>query len=391
MAKISLVFFGLLFLYPLSLANLLHMPIEPADAIEFEDRTTTSDPFSLHFISGEETVIAAGTWGLNWLPDGNISYLWIDGQLNVWLSGGPRTYLLRGPDFDHLSPHKLDDNGNAVPVFAPSGMGFDRDYAGSTAVMQASNGTDLLMIYHGEDNSCGDGNTKAGIGLARSSDGGQTWTREGQIITSPQMPADCSFEGFKGAGNPTVLLSADGDYFYMYYMEWVSTRPDEISLARAPRSSDGAPGTWVKFHNGDFSQPGLGGLSDAVIHRPSETAGYAGVPNVTYNMSLGRYLAVVVGHDGFYHASSIDGTDWTTPSRFFSAPTLTAWPLLNDGDSWYYYPTLITPQKVLDDFSTTSGYLYYAHGVKNRSPHYMVRRAFQLQYNPIFIPLVKEN
>lgn len=378
-----------LLLYFFLNANHLGSPTHTKTAAESESLT---DPFELLLTSEEEPMIPHGQWGLNWLPDENISYLQIAGQINVWFAAGPRTYLLRGPDFEHLTPHQLDDEGNAIPVFSPSGTGFDRDYSGSAAVMVASNGSDLLMIYHGEDNSCGDGKTKAGIGLARSTDNGQSWTREGQIITSSEaVPSDCNFQGFKGVGNPSVLLSVDGDYYYMYYVEWLSTRPDEISLARSPRSSDGAPGTWVKFHNSSFSQPGLGGQSDAVIHRASETAGYTGVPNVTFNLELNRFLAIVAGHDGFYHTSSTDGIYWTMPSRFFSAPTLTVWSQLSNGDSWYYYPTLISPEQVRDDFSTSTGYLYYAHGIKNLTPHFMVRRAFQLQYAQIYLPFVNRD
>ena len=47
------------------------------------------------------------------------------------------------------------------------------------------------------------------------------------------------------------------------------------------------------------------------------------MPNVTYNSFLNLYLAIVMGHDGFYYASSPDGINWTTPKLLWQVPALT--------------------------------------------------------------------
>ncbi len=258
---------------------------------KMSDDPSSTDPFALGFTGPEETVISNGQWGLNWLPDENISFIKSGGNVHVWFAARKESYYLRGPTIESLQPHQVDVNGNAVPVLLPSGSDFDRDYAGSASVIRAANGSDLLMFYHAEDQTCGGDNAKVGIGLARSSDGGATWTKQGQIISSPQVPTDCNYSGFRGAGNPSVFVSQDSQYIYMYYMEWLSTRPDSISLARAARTSDGIPGSWFKYHNGNFNEPGLGGASDAVIQRANEIAGYAVISSVTYNLLLRRYLA----------------------------------------------------------------------------------------------------
>jgi len=351
--------------------------------------------FSIDFTGPEEVVTFSAQYGVQWVPDENVTYIKSDGNIHLWVAGGvPNTpggtYYFTGAGFDNLAPHQTS-SGNAVPVLTPSGSGFDKDYAGVGSVIRAANGTDLLMFYHGEDHTCstdGHDRTKAGIGLARSSDGGITWNRLGQVISSSEtIPADCIYEGFKGAGNPTVLISRNGQYLYMYYMEWVSTHSsDAISLARASVNSDGAPGAWYKYKNGGFNEPGLGGKSDVVIQRATETAGYAGVPNVTFNSFLNRYLAIVMGHDGFYYTSSGDGLIWDTPKRFWDVPAITNSALVT-GDNFYYYPTLISVDQNTDDLTTHTAYLYYAHGLKNTTPHFMARRPVRIGYDT-FLPLI---
>jgi len=306
----------------------------------------------------------------------------------LWTQGAVgSTYYYRGTTFDNLIPHQIS-NGMPVPVLTPSGSGFDRDYAGSGGVMRGANGTDLLMFYHAENSACGsDKPPVVGVGLARSSDGGATWTRLGQVISSPEMPTDCNYSDFKGAGNPTVLISRDGQYIYMYYMEWLSTRPDSISLARAPISSDGVPGSWLKYKNGSLSEAGLGGASDPVIQRANETAVYAGVPNVTFNLYLNLYLAIVVGQNGFYYVSSSDGIDWNTPRLFWEVPPVTVLDSLNDGDHWYYYPTLISLDQDTDDTTLHTAYLYYARGTRNGPPHSTFRRPVGIGYE-VYLPKI---
>lgn len=174
--------------------------------------------FVITFTGPEETVSFPTQYHLENTPDENISFIRSSGDIHLWVQGTPgSTYYFIGPGFDSLSPHQTF-GGMAVPVLNPSGSGFDRDYAGSGGVMRAADGSDMLMFYHAEDNTCGEGNTNAGIGLARSSDGSTTWTRLGQIITSPEPLPACEDRrtGFMGAGTPAVVVNKDGQYIYMY-------------------------------------------------------------------------------------------------------------------------------------------------------------------------------
>src|ERR1043166_6585789 len=104
------------------------------------------------------------------------------------------------------------------------------------------------------------------MGVARSSDGGLTWARQGQIAQSADSePADgaCSHDVF-GLGNPSVVVSRDGTFLLMYFNERVTGQPDEIYLARAPIQSDGAPGAWMRYSARSVSSPLLGGPGDQI-------------------------------------------------------------------------------------------------------------------------------
>jgi hypothetical protein len=284
---------------------------------------------------------------------------------------------LQGASFEALIPNP-SANGNAVPVFLPSGSGFDQDYAGPGSVLTAANGTDLLMIYHAE-HQCGAYGTPftAGIGLARSSDGGLTWTRQGQIISSSSQPPYCTAARLNGAGIPVVVLSRDGSYFYLYYMEWFTDRPDQTYLARSPVSADAAPGSWTKYYRGEFSQPGLGGLADPVIRRPDpeDVTIWAGFASVSYNTLLQRYLAVFMTTPEFYYTASEDGIHWE-PARKLGLLTQNI-PGAPQG-TWLSYPSLLSLDQPNDRTTTGSGYLYYSSGIWNLAPHHMERRAFEI-------------
>ena len=340
--------------------------------------------FTITFSGLEETVLSPRQWGLEGTPDGGVSFLRTNNTINMWFTANSETAYLIGSTFEQLAPYKLI-NDTAETVLKPSGTGFDKNYAGPGTVIRAANGTDLLMFYHAEDHTCGGDKARISIGLARSSDGGITWTRQGQIITGRDVSLLCP--KFNGAGYPSVVLSPDNQYLYLYFVDWDSDYqhgPDEVHIARALRSSDGMPGTWLKYKNGNFSQPGLAGDSDPVIHRTNIDAGYAGNPSVSFNINLNRYLAIITSRDGFYYTSSINGIEWDTPKIFwaFSNP-------VNAGDPWYSYASLLSVDQNSQSTTNQTGYLYYAHGLWQQY-HTMTRRAVKIGFN-VFLPVVINN
>jgi hypothetical protein len=113
---------------------------------------------------------------------------------------------------------------------------------------------------------------------ASSTDGGVNWTYGGQIITSP-FTDDDAFDATADPGTRTwdygdagVRLYVDyaTGYFYVVYNTTIKTKPGYTSvamwpsIARAPISGKMAPGTWDKYDDGTWEQPGVGGVDGNV-------------------------------------------------------------------------------------------------------------------------------
>jgi len=341
--------------------------------------------FSFAMADTEQIMIPnSNTWGLFNQPDGSIAYRKDSSGIRMWFTSANHTVLFRGNSFDTLTPYPIQ-NGRAVSVYGPSGTGFDSSYAGAYPVIPAANGHDLLMFYHAENHPCNSSSPfLGGIGLARSTDGGITWQRRGQVIsTAAPKPTDCNFQIW-GVGNPAVYRSPDSLYLYMLFIEWLRGNPvvrhDVLYLARAPIASDGEPGSWMKYSNGTFSEPGLGGLGTPVINRPppnDTTTVYAGLPSVSWNVSLKRYLVIFQSRAGFHVATSTDGVQWDTPRLIWAQPDFYKSTLLNIPG--VAYPTLISTEQPSQMTTSASGYIYYARGYPNSNPpHIMVRRPFRI-------------
>jgi hypothetical protein len=331
-------------------------------------------------LTGEqEVVIGNGQWGLYHTPDGHISYYRTDNAYQIWLTSTGGAHHFTSSDFDELIPANIEA-GKSIPAFTESGEGFDRDYAGPGSVVRASNGKDLLMFYHGEY-QWDEGGYYATIGLARSSDEGQTWERLGAIIAGRlPKPDPPPWPGAFGAGGPCALVDEGDGFIYIYYLDWGAPLfpESDIHLARSPISSDGAPGSWQKYFRGKFDEPGIDGNSEPVIRGPSSTGFWAGFPSVSFNVFLDAYLAVFVSADGFYYSTSWDRINWTVGKKL-----LTRNETPDRGEPWHLYPSLLSPSQPTDSTTDETGYLYYGYGIYNVTPHYMVRRAVKVGWPPV--------
>ncbi len=140
------------------------------------------------------------------------------------------------------------------------------------------------------------------IMYATSTNSGASWTLGGEIITSPYNVNDAAnttvFPGatwsYGVAGCRLFVDNATG-YFYVLYnnsVKWTpgySTIFSWYDIARAPISSKMASGSWNKWYNGTWTQPGVSGLD-----------GWAGNPhglNVAYTPSSDSLLLSGTGAD----------------------------------------------------------------------------------------------
>jgi len=117
------------------------------------------------------------------------------------------------------------------------------------------------------------------LDLATSVNQGKTWHLVGDIITPyyPTQATNVAYPGstyYYGDGDAKLFIDSATGYFYLYYMSaWfdkvTESGTEYIYVARAPISGPMAPGTWTKWYQGAFSQPGLGGQEDALTNGDS--------------------------------------------------------------------------------------------------------------------------
>jgi hypothetical protein len=266
----------------------------------------------------------------------------------------------------------LNHPGSAAP---------DADYAGPGSVFRAQNGRDLLMIYHGENHTFNGVDTNdefyATICLARSHDNGLTWQREGAIISGMQpQPSGTPPRPAMGAGNPSAIVA--GGYIYVFYVNLgYNTGPDQTHVARAPVTDDAKPGSWKKWYDGVFSQPGIGGKSTPVMSlaAPASRTVWAANGIGSYNTYLHAYLNVFQTAIGFYYATSPDLLRWQIRGQLFAFGHDEDSP--KRGQIWYSYPSFFSPEYPNDRTTGRTGYLYYAKARWAIEPHTMFRRRLE--------------
>jgi len=132
------------------------------------------------------------------------------------------------------------------------------------------------------------------IGYATSSDLGKNWSWGGFILTSDSD--DTSWKSGaggvydRGSGDPRLFVDEANGFIYIYYFHhWLDTNTGEwysdTRVARSPISSKMAVGSWVKFYNGAWTQPGIGGHDTCVV--PGAINGF-----VFYDTYLNQYVVM---------------------------------------------------------------------------------------------------
>ncbi len=322
-------------------------------------------------------------------PDGSYHLFIVGGTIGGMLGS---TGLISTRDFLTYTP-LAGSSTEAQTVFNRSCPGdpgpaacvgnYDANYAGADLVFPASNGKDLLMLYQAVTKefgtSYGSGAFYSVVALAKSTDGttGAAWTRLGPVITgSDPKPTTDPKNGATGADQSGAIV-ANG-YVYDFY-PYFPSRPGEggstIQVARAPLSTDGAPGTWTKYYNGAFgTQPGLGGLGSQVIPttrvctRPAQ-------PWLAFSTYLNRYVMVFVCEQGWFFSTSTDLVNWAAPTQFFAAPASE----FNHNQETDENVSLVTPGNAGQVIGQSGYVLYASTPAWGRTPHELWMRPFTFE------------
>ncbi len=175
-----------------------------------------------------------------------------DPQEMLAFTANGTTYLLKGPSLEALS--LVSD-----PAVIAAGAAGSFDECGAWLQAVEDDGAIVRGFYHAEEKcDYSIGQTRKSVAYAESNDGARTFTKRNypgnQIITGSNVFAPGTSTGSGDHG----VIRWHGDY-WMYYIDW--NDPWGTALAKAPGDSGGMPGAWLKWHNGSFGEPGLGGTA----------------------------------------------------------------------------------------------------------------------------------
>lgn len=301
--------------------------------------------------------------GLTNGPDSIPAVIAMDGGPHTLFSGlnalGQRgTFRFAGTLLDRLrpSPASHDTSRGVVPrpvlrpgkeqpvpakhggILAPDGSynGFDRDYAGGGTALDL--GGEIFYFYHGENidstrksRESGPPAGWSGLGLAIWNPGSQSFEKLGQIVgmtasngltASGEFRAEACRQTAPMSDEANAVLNPNDGYVYLFYSDSTprSEKRSHVTVARASVKSlleaakAGRCPEFLKFHEGEFSQPGLtelglGGPSSPILDR----LGYRSAHVVWLESRKQFVMAVGRGQEQIFLLTSGNGTSWSQP------------------------------------------------------------------------------
>ncbi|QWF84027.1 RICIN domain-containing protein [Amycolatopsis sp. CA-230715] len=211
------------------------------------------------------------------------------------------------------------------------------------------------------------------IDYAVSTDQGHTWAIKGHAITSPYSTKRGDTKAFPnqtfdyGDGDPRLFADPASGYFYLYYGSRIVPKEGTggsagglAHVARAPMSGKLAGGTWSKWYDGAWSQPGLGGKESNMVPataanprgytKPADDYDPANTGSVDQQVAAGELPAksdlfvINIAYDahlGLYIGEP-EVVSGTQPQKFYVTDDLSTqkWRLIGDSGayksgSWY--------------------------------------------------------
>ncbi|MEU3689985.1 RICIN domain-containing protein [Streptomyces narbonensis] len=245
---------------------------------------------------------------------------------------------------------------------APAGSPYSqRNFCDLAGVWVDPDTGDWYGLVHNEftPQPFGDGVHFDGIDYAVSTDQGRTWVIKDHVITSPFSTRRGDTAAFPqqtyhyGDGDQRLFVDTASGYFYAFYGSRIVEKGGgwkafHAHVARAPISGKMAPGSWRKWYDGAWTEPGVGGresnmtpvtASDTTGHTPaggeydpansgtvSQQVAAGKMPptsplfvmDITYNAHLGLYIGEPQAVDQSGNApQEIYATDDLTTQKWF--------------------------------------------------------------------------
>ena len=280
-----------------------------------------------------------------YFPDGNINVLEISSSYYAFW-GMYRNY--RSISNSPLLQNHIGQLNPTVSVFGGrqpdngSSNGFNDGGMWLIGVKELDDGR-LAGFFHAESHwyprSTNGWLAYKSLGVAYSSDNGLTWgTPELILKHSNNKPASPEWSGL---GDGCVIYNHLNNKYYTYY----TPVSGSVSLSMAVSSNpNGGAGTWSKWYNGSFSQPGIGGLETPIAELSNNPGAN---PSVHWNTYLNKFIMVWHGwNEKLYISASIDGEVWETPQ------------LLLDEGAKTWYPVIVGSSSTVGGQTVT---LYYGN------------------------------
>jgi uncharacterized protein (TIGR03437 family) len=286
---------------------------------------------------------------------------------------------------------------------------FDENYAAPGSVVQDPTlpPGNLIMVYEAE-NHCPDGLNQfpfyGTTGFARSSDNGKTWPApENGVLGGPNRypvlqtstPPPTVAHGYLGNAIPSAFVDKDANGRYYLYITYTSYPMERSHVARAQlgvQSSSG-PLSFLKWYNGSFSQPGVGGAESPMTSSPG-CPGSQFHSEISYNDDLGQYLLIFVCESGsggtvtlaWYYstATSLELQDWTEPQMILNSKNTVTTPCQGETTGNQVdgvYPSTMSPGAAAGHTKLT-GYIFYFSGCMGAGTRQMMSRTFTITPAP---------